>query len=256
MKIKKRQLYSYLVANNLLLIANTILFFTNPIKNSYLEFSNKFKITFNFSFFWIHFALAILFNIVDILILIIVYKKDAITKIFRGVFETLSFIVTLLSIIFLLFGNLFIFGSVDGDSMLPTLKDNQRVVIYHYYPKIAKGDIAIIDANNSTIIKRIVATSDDQISFNIITEDNDNIIVKMFINGEIYKHYDGTVYEEITFTKGGFHDVISNLNGEGYLKKDYYFFIGDNFFDSSDSRHKGVYHYNDFLGKLIVPGNK
>ena len=143
MEIKKSRLYIYLIVINLILIVNIILYFTNVTFNSYLEFTKNFKIQFNATFFWIYFCLSMAFNLLCLYLLVIITKNSKLSKLSKYLFESSSFIITLLSIIFLIFGNLFIFGRVDGNSMLPTLENNQRVVISHYRPTIKKGDIAI-----------------------------------------------------------------------------------------------------------------
>lgn len=66
------------------------------------------------------------------------------------------------------FGGLFVFlirvVGVDGNSMEPTLKNGERLVVTAFYGKAGRGDVVIVDRTDaSPLVKRVIAVGGDRI---------------------------------------------------------------------------------------------
>lgn len=126
--------------------------------------------------------------------------------------------------------------AIDGDSMLPGLRSNDRVVMSRLLVltnNFQKNDIIVckITRNGQTrnVIKRVIGFPGD-----IVVISGGNV----FINGEpIHEQY------------------IDGQNTEGevnyYLKEDEYFILGDNRNISMDSRDFGVIKRKELVGKIF-----
>ncbi len=118
---------------------------------------------------------------------------------------------------------------VQGDSMQPTLKNMNIVLVKKINVNLHQNDIVLIKKNNKIIIKRIVGTPND----------------KIFLDNYIY-------INDIKF------DNIYTPNGNiektnFYLKSDEYFVLGDNRENSIDSRFNeiGIIKQNEIIGKVL-----
>lgn len=126
---------------------------------------------------------------------------------------------------------------VNGTSMVPTLKDGQRVMVYGLAYRPVTGDIVIIDANNNLqepLIKRVVATAGQTVDIDPETGD-------IFVDGIPFNH--------------PIESSMSNLRGDqSYpltVPAGYVFVMGDNRGGSLDSRYKalGFVDARSVLGK-------
>lgn len=112
---------------------------------------------------------------------------------------------------------------VDGESMQPTIRDKQFVVISRNESTYSVDDIVVF-GNEQLYIKRI------------ILKGKNNIELK---NGKIYCN----------------DILIEPYTAETNIKYDMnetsYFVIGDNYNNSIDSRDYGPIEHNDIIGKVI-----
>lgn len=125
---------------------------------------------------------------------------------------------------------------VDGDSMYPTLNNNQILILKKYDKSYERFDIIVFDYNGSKLVKRIIGLPGETIAYQNNT---------LYINGE-------EVSDVITTenTTNFAHDVIP---------AGYYFVLGDNRDESLDSRRIGVISEAQILGTTsfsIFPLNK
>jgi signal peptidase I len=133
---------------------------------------------------------------------------------------------------------------VEGTSMLPRLHDGERIFVnkliyydeYRWAPKIERGDIVVFwfpDDPSKSYIKRVIGLPGDQVE---VREG------RVYINGSILD-------EE-------YLDPKSNLSPRSQapvdVKRNYYFVMGDNRDNSSDSRTWGLVPKKYIYGKALL----
>ena len=132
---------------------------------------------------------------------------------------------------------------VEGTSMLPRLHDGERIFVnkliyydeYRWAPKVERGDIVVFwfpDDPSKSYIKRVVGLPGDTVE---LREGN------VLINGGVLNE--------------NYLDPKSNLSTRSlapvYVKPNYYFVMGDNRDNSSDSRSWGLVPKKYVYGKAL-----
>lgn len=132
---------------------------------------------------------------------------------------------------------------VRGDSMIPTLHENDYLIINRIEYKIGqpkdgdvivfKSDLEQIDGTNKDLVKRIIGVEGDEV---LITGGN------VYVNG---KQLDEPYLQEGTYTEGEIDLVVP---------EDKLFVLGDNREVSLDSRYEkvGLVDVSDVEGKVFV----
>jgi signal peptidase I len=149
---------------------------------------------------------------------------------------------------------------VDGDSMLPTLQNNQFLVLSRIYNNPEHGDIVVVFAPNmvsdngrsygKTLIKRVIGIPGDRISIDsdegIVYRNGEPLDVTE-INGVLYE--DGYVIRQRTYTR---HSMAPGA--EMVVPENHLFIMGDNRNNSIDSRANEVsmVEMNYVVGKVIL----
>ena len=148
----------------------------------------------------------------------------------KEVFEWLEVLSTAIVAVVTIFSLLFRIATIDGDSMLNTLHEGEKVLITNFLYTPQKGDIVVISRNTDNsvasesiselpIIKRVIAVGGDTVDI-----DFDRGVV--IVNGEeLYEPY---AHEPTTQQK----DVQFPV----YIPEGYIFVLGDHRADSLDSR--------------------
>lgn len=169
----------------------------------------------------------------------------------RDLLTLLHDLVYILAVIVLVFVFFVRMITVDGDSMQPTLQNDDRLVLLSslWYSEPERGDVVVAripDFSSSPIVKRVIAVEGDVIDIDFETG-------SVYVNGELI-HEDYIL--EPTLRHFGEEGVAFPL----VIEKGHVFLMGDNRNDSYDSRYApiGQVDCRYILGKVIylaVPGS-
>ena len=132
---------------------------------------------------------------------------------------------------------------VDGMSMYSTLNDGDILFLEKYDKNFKRYDIVVFKNGKDRLIKRVIGLPGDQIEY------NNN---KLYINGN---------YEEEKFLTNNQKTFDFNIKDIGYkrIPKGYYFVLGDNRTNSTDSRILGLIKQDRIQGKAnftVLPLSK
>ena len=125
---------------------------------------------------------------------------------------------------------------VDGDSMNPTLSNNQILLLNKMDKHYKRFDVIVFNHNGNKLVKRIIGLPGDKVTY------TDN---KLYINDKLIKE---------NYTRKNTDDFISDK-----VPSDMYFVLGDNRSNSLDSRYIGFVSKSDIEGVVnfsIIPPKK
>ncbi len=237
------------------------------------------------------FSVAVILSIFSVVLSINVIKHEKDIKntgfLFTHRFEILdwfSFLSISMMVIFMLFTFILLPSDVDQFSMYPTLKPDDRVLIYHFQYEPSRDDIIIIritkekyplvlnsmfytyDKNQNLVrineeiyfVKRVVAIPGDLVEFEILGA---SYVVK--INGTIAKTMNGENYITSLTEK----NIMEQNLDYGILREGLFLAFGDNpngftYIDpvtqetkeiqgSFDSRNYGAVSEEDIIGRVV-----
>ena len=167
--------------------------------------------------------------------------------------EIIEWIITIIIAVILFFVIrmfLFITYSVEGDSMFPTLKDGDKLIINkigYQLTEIEQGDVVVFHANDQDdYVKRIIATPGDTFKY----EDD-----QLFVNDQkvsepyletLKSNVGGRVTENIEMKN------IDGVEGQSKIPEDHYLVLGDNRINSKDSRHFGLIERDQIVGEVSL----
>ena len=143
-------------------------------------------------------------------------------------FDLLNVVPVFIVFIIVINGFFLGFAYVEGPSMIPAFHEGDFVVINHATSNFDVGDVIIIQRQDK-LIKRIVAVPGDMLAVNTSG---------VFLNGSLIE----TIIDPDTFSPYS-----------GIIPAGYYFVMGDNRGDSTDSRIFGLVPVDTVLGKVIYP---
>lgn len=118
---------------------------------------------------------------------------------------------------------------VDGSSMYPTLEDGEILILKKYDKSYERFDVAVIDYNGEKLVKRIIGLPGENIKY----KNN-----KLYVDGEF-------VEEPVELETDNFSLLDLGYNT---IPEDYYLVLGDNRYNSKDSRMIGLIKKDDILG--------
>lgn len=135
---------------------------------------------------------------------------------------------------------------VDGESMMPTLQDGNKLVVNkigYQVSDLQRFDVIVFHANeDEDFVKRIIGLPGDKIEYR-----ND----ELFINEKKYEEPFLEVYRQETLDgklTGDF--TLTEITGEKTVPKGKLFVLGDNRLGSWDSRHFGFITDIQVVGKV------
>lgn len=159
------------------------------------------------------------------------------------------FVFTLVAVI-ILTSFIFKHSVVEGGSMLTTLENGDHLIISDLFYTPERGDIIVFEDYSTflkkAVVKRVIGLPGEVVEIRSDSRDTYTI----YIDGEYYEEYNrkGAEYDS-------YHTGIWTV-GEGEV-----FVLGDNRYDSTDSRHSGVgtIEIDSILGRVLfrfLPFNK
>lgn len=123
---------------------------------------------------------------------------------------------------------------VDGSSMVPTLEDNQILLLKKYDHSFERFDIIVLKYGNEKLVKRIIGLPGETVTY----QKN-----HLYINGKKVEEKFLPEYMETD-------DFDLSKIGYTVIPDGYYFVVGDNRGDSLDSRYLGVFSKKDIEGTV------
>ncbi|PKK86830.1 MAG: signal peptidase I [Tenericutes bacterium HGW-Tenericutes-8] len=157
--------------------------------------------------------------------------------------DTLTFFGISLLIIFHVMTFYFFTAEVNHRSMMPTLSDGDRLIVYQFDYQPVRNDVVVIymDANHydgaddTHYVKRIIGMPGDYISVS-----SAGVLI---INNEEIQQVPATYLE----------DIRENLDGleNNQIPEGFYFVLGDNVDNSHDSRALGFIYEEDIVAKVV-----
>lgn len=161
--------------------------------------------------------------------------------------DWLEMLITVFFVVVLVFTFLFRIAIVDGESMVPTLEDRDKLIVSHLFYEPAVGDVVIVNSKglDKVIVKRVIATENQTVNI-------DYSEGKVYVDGQLLNE---PYINELTYTDFGYHNYPVTVPA------DCVFVMGDNRNRSTDSRAESVGFVNksDIMGKAVVriwPFNK
>jgi signal peptidase I len=121
---------------------------------------------------------------------------------------------------------------VNGSSMQPTLYDGDYLILEKFDIRIDRFDIIVLNYQKERLVKRVIGLPGEHVKY------HDN---KLYINDEL-------VTENIDDLET-FNFELQDL-GFDYIPEDYYFVMGDNRENSTDSRYIGLISKDNIIGKV------
>lgn len=155
----------------------------------------------------------------------------------REIAEWVCSIAIALIIALVLRNYVVILARVDGNSMLPTLHNNERLVVWRLGYEAEAGDIVILDppSGRGPYVKRVIATEGQVVKI-------DNMSGEVYVDGEKLSE---PYINNKTYTMTGESEFIVP---EGHT-----FVMGDNRGNSHDSRSADVSYIDEdkIYGKVV-----
>ncbi|MBQ2898098.1 MAG: signal peptidase I [Clostridia bacterium] len=155
--------------------------------------------------------------------------------------EILEWVVSILvAVVLALVIRQFVFTvvRVDGESMVPTLHHNDRLIVWRLGYTPQNGDIIVLhQAGHQPYIKRIIANEGQTVDIDFETS-------TVYVDGVALKE---DYIADLTKVRG-------NVNFPVTVGEDEVFVLGDNRNNSRDSRFSDVacVDYDDILGKAVL----
>ena len=171
-----------------------------------------------------------------------VSEKEPVKAIIYDWLEVISFSIAIVLFIFTFVARL---TTVDGDSMYPTLKHGEHLIISNLFYEPAQGDIVVVQEQNGyfsgPIVKRIIAKGGQTVKF-----DFENW--KVWVDGELLEEYYINYQPWTSMKSDGCPEELTVP--EGYL-----FVMGDNRNGSTDSRNMAIVGFvseDEVMGRVIL----
>lgn len=170
-----------------------------------------------------------------------VNEKEPIKAVVYDWLEVIAFSIAIVLLIFTFVGRL---TTVDGDSMYPTLKHGEQLIISNLFYEPQNGDIVVVQEQNGyfkgPIVKRIIAKGGQTIRFDFESW-------KVWVDGELLD-------EDYVNYQPWFPMESDGCPEELVVPEGYLFVMGDNRNGSTDSRNMSIVGFvseDEVMGRVI-----
>lgn len=159
-----------------------------------------------------------------------------IKELFKDVAKAILFIIVILFLIQYVFS----ITKVVGNSMNPTLQDEEIMILNKFkyrFSKVKRGDIISLKyVDTKYLIKRVIGLPGETIYIK-----NNNVYIN---NEKLEESYisDLLEYKDFHLKELGYETIPENM----------YFVLGDNRINSLDSREIGLVKKEDIIGKISI----
>ena len=157
----------------------------------------------------------------------------------QGLLEWYEALISAALVLVLVFSFFFRIIQVDGESMVPTLENGDKLVVWGAGYEPQRGDVVIVDSYTSygPLVKRVIAKGGDTVSIDYATG-------TVAVNGEVLQE---DYIAEPTYL--GYDVTFPYTVPEGTV-----FVMGDNRNQSLDSRstYVGCIDERDILGRVLL----
>ena len=155
----------------------------------------------------------------------------------QNVFEWYEALISAALVLVLVFSLFFRIIQVDGESMVPTLQNGDKLIVWGAGYEPQRGDVVIVDSYGKPLVKRVIAKGGDVVNI-------DYQAGTVSVNGEVLQE---AYIAEPTYL--GYDVTFPYTVPEGTV-----FVMGDNRNASLDSRssYVGCIDERDILGKVLL----
>lgn len=169
----------------------------------------------------------------------------------KELFEWAVAIVVAVVVVLLIQKFLFTTYTVSGDSMYPTLKNGEKVIVNRIGYKVSdidNGDVIVFHANaNDDYVKRVIGKPGDTVKYN-----NDQLYVNdKKVPEEYLKENKENKSRDLLTENFEVKDLV-NSNGAKEIPKGKYLVLGDNREVSKDGRSFGLIDYDVIIGEVSL----
>ncbi|WP_114571099.1 signal peptidase I [Exiguobacterium flavidum] len=166
----------------------------------------------------------------------------------KELFSWIKALVVALVIAFIIRNFLFVPVSVDGESMMPTLQDRDRMIVNkvpYYFDEPERGDIIVFHATEERdYIKRVIAVPGDTVAY------RDDVL---YINDKkVDEPYLDPFKDEMEGLPLTNDFTLEEVTGETEVPEGKVFVLGDNRQNSKDSRMIGFIDESQIVGTTDV----
>ncbi|HCN61561.1 MULTISPECIES: signal peptidase I [Mammaliicoccus] len=169
----------------------------------------------------------------------------------KEIFEWVVAIAVAVVCVLLIQKFLFVTYTVSGDSMHPTLKNGEKVIVNKIGYKVGNidnGDVIVFHANeNDDYVKRVIGKPGDTVKY-----DNDQLYVNdKKVPEEYLKANKANKSRDLLTENFEVKDLV-NSNGVNKIPKGEYLVLGDNREVSKDGRSFGLINEDVIVGEVAL----
>ncbi|MHC5249313.1 signal peptidase I [Enterococcus sp. LJL90] len=177
--------------------------------------------------------------------------KKKFMKFRRGTMDLLIVTVGIVLISILIGSFFFKVATIEDFSMIPTLRDGDRVIVKRT-KDLERFDLVYLTQGNERVVRRVIGLPGEMIKY-----ENDTL----YIDG--YEVVEKFIIDEINDAarNGGHYTenfITADIIGENYIPEKYYIVLGDNRPYGTDSRQWGIVNQEEIIGVVqmrILPLN-